>query len=152
MSSVVVIAPIVIASWPAISAAVTAAVGSLGFTLARAAIAAQAGAGVTRTEIEVPDSEVLAGTAGSGQEMVVERDGVRATFSRDARGALRICMEGHGVSKSELQTIGEELLGAVTQQYVYHRLVTELKSRRMTILDEAVDADRTVRIRVRNSG
>ena len=53
-------------------------------------------------------------------------------------------MEGQGVSKSQLQTIGEELLGAVTQQYVYHRLVTELKSRRMTILDEAVDADRTV--------
>jgi hypothetical protein len=38
----------------------------------------------------------------------------------------------------------------VTQQYAYHRIVTELKQRNMTIVDEHVSEDQTVKIRVRN--
>jgi hypothetical protein len=152
MSSVIVIAPLVIASWPAISAAVTAAIGTLGFTLARAAAGTKAAASagtVNRAEIEVEDSEIL-GATGVEQTIVVERAGVRAIFSRDARGALKVCMEGQNHSKAELQRIGEELLGGVTQQYAYHRIVTELKERNMTIVDEEVSADRTVKIRVKS--
>jgi hypothetical protein len=151
MSTVIVLAPLIIAGWPAITAAVTAAVATMGFSLARAGVPnQQLGSSETRTEIEVENSEVLQGAAGTGQEIVVERDGVRATFTRDPRGALKICMEGKGYSKSDLKKIGEELLGRVTQQYVYHRIVTELKDRNMSIVDEEVAKDRTVKIRVRN--
>jgi hypothetical protein len=153
VSTVIVIAPLIIASWPAITAAVTAAVGTMGFAAARSC-ETQADSTVStrnREEIEVEDSEVLDQAAGSGQEIVVERDGVRATFRRDARGALRVCMEGDGLSKGELRRLGEELIGRVTQQYVYHRVVTEMKGRNMAIVDEEIAADRTVRIRVRNS-
>ena len=151
MSSVIVLAPLIVAGWPAITAAVTAAVATMGFSIARAGVPnQQLGTSETRTEIEVENSEVLQGTAGTGQEIVVERDGVRATFTRDPRGALKICMEGKGYSKSDLKKIGEDLLGRVTQQYVYHRIVTELKDRNMSIVDEEVAKDRTVKIRVRN--
>jgi hypothetical protein len=150
MSSVIVIAPIVVASWPAITAAVAAAIGSLGFTMARAGVGTSAAA-VTRAEIEVPESEILQDAAGSGQQIVVEREGIRAILSRDGRGALKVCMEGAGYTKAQLRQVGEELLGAITQQYVYHKIVTELKQRKMAIVDEAVDEDRTVRIRVRNA-
>ncbi len=152
MSSVIVLAPIIVAGWPAITAAVTAAIGTMGFALARASVPAEAlqGSETTRAEIEVEDSEVLQDTAGTGQEIVVERDGIRATFARDARGTLKVCMEGKGYSKSELKKVGEELLGRVTQQYVYHRIVTELKDRNMSIIDEELAEDRTVKIRVRN--
>lgn len=152
MSTVMVITPIVIASWPAITAAVTAAVGTIGFTAVREA---QVGGErrsqeATRAEIEVEDSEILPEASGSAEELVVERDGIVARFSRDARGALRVCVEGRGFSKSELKRIGEDLIGRVTQQYVYHRVVTELKQRKMAIVDEQVGEDRTVKIRVRN--
>lgn len=151
MSTVIVLAPLIVAGWPAITAAVTAAVATMGFSVARAGVANQQCVSTeSRTEIEVENSEVLQGAAGTGQEIVVERDGVRATFTRDPRGALKICMEGRGHSKSELKKIGEELLGRVTQQYVYHRIVTELKERNMSIVDEEVAKDRTVKIRVRN--
>ena len=152
MSTVIVFAPLIVAGWPAITAAVTAAIGTMGFTLARSAVPGQItqGDGVNRAEIEVEDSEILQGTAGSGQQLVVERDGLRAVFSRDARQALKVCMEGKKHSKSELKKIGEELLGRVTQQYVYHRIVTELKDRNMSIVEEEVSEDRTVKIRVRN--
>jgi len=152
MSTVLVITPVIIASWPAITAAVTAAVGTMGFVAAKQGEVAYDGEveQKTRAEIDVDDSEVLAEAAGSGEEIVVEREGVKAVFSRDARGALRVCMEGTGVSKSELRRIGQELVDRVTQQYVYHRVVTELKDRKMAIVDEEMSEDRTVKIRVRN--
>lgn len=148
MSTVVVVAPLIIAGWPAITSAVVAAVGAMGFSVVSTPLQERTESDEkTREEIEIEDSEILAGSA--AQELVVERDGVRAVFSRDARGALKLCMEGRGHSKRELRRIGEELLGRVTQQYAYHRIVTELKEHRMSIVDEEVSADRTVKIRVR---
>jgi hypothetical protein len=152
MSAVVVVTPLIIAGWPAITAAVTAALGTMGY-----AVAKEAGSGrklhtdsKTRAEIEVEDSEILEGTGGFGEELVLEKEGLRATFSRDARGALKVCMEGEGYSKSDLKRLGKELINQVTQQYVYHRVVSELKDRNMAIVDEDVAEDRTIRIRVRN--
>jgi hypothetical protein len=159
MSTVIVVTPILIASWPAIAAAVTAAVGTLGFSLTRNAVldaahemqqAKREQFEASREEIEVENSEILAGATGGGEELVVEREGIVARFSRDARGALKVCMEGKGYSKAQLRRVGEELIGRVTQQYVYHRVLTELKERKMAIVDEQVEEDRTVKIRVRN--
>jgi hypothetical protein len=148
MSTVIVVAPLIIAGWPVITSAVAAAVGAMGFSIvnARAEPRTQTDE-KTREVIDVEDSEILAESA--AQEIVVERDGVRAVFSRDARGALKLCMEGHGHSKRDLRRIGEELLGRVTQQYAYHRIVSELKEHGMCVVDEQVSADRTVKIRVR---
>jgi hypothetical protein len=151
MSTILVVTPIVIANWSVISAVVMGAVGTLGFTAASEAAHEEGREmGATRTEIEVENSEILEGAGGSGEEIVVEREGVRAIFTRDARGALRVCMEGQGHSKAQLKQIGEELIGRVTQQYVYHRVVSELHERNMPIVSEEVSADRTVKIRVRN--
>jgi hypothetical protein len=151
MSTVMVITPILIANWPAITAAVAAAVGAMGFASIQEGHVSTGVRGTTnREEIEVEDSEILEAAAGTAEEIVVERDGVRATFSRDGRGALKVCMEGGGLSKAELRKLGQELIGRVTQQYAYHRVVTELKQRNMTIVDEQVTKEQTVKIRVRN--
>ncbi|HEY8749706.1 MAG TPA: DUF1257 domain-containing protein [Tepidisphaeraceae bacterium] len=154
MSSVVVITPLIIAGWPVITAAVTAAVASMGFNVVTSA-ASEAPViekvkTTTRAEIDVEDSEVLQGVAIADGRLVVERDDVRIIFTRDARGALRLCVEGESHSKAELKKIGQEVLGRVTQQYVYHRIVTELQQHNMAIVDEQVAADHTVKIRVRN--
>jgi hypothetical protein len=153
MSSVLVVAPLVVASWPLLSAAITAAVSTMGFAAAQnreGVHILQATDPKIRAEIELEDSEILAGTGATGEQMVVERDGIRAVFSRDARGALKLCVEGSGQSKAELKRIGEALVGRVTQQYAYHRLVSELKERQMTILQERVGEDQAIHIRVRS--
>jgi len=152
MSTVMVITPIIIANWPAITAAVAAAVGSIGFATVQQAGSIEGASHNTtnREEIEVEDSDILQGTEGTTEQIVVERDGVRAIFSRDARGALKLCVEGGGLSKAQLRKLGEDLIGRVTQQYAYHRIVTELKQKNMTIVDESVTNDQTVKIRVRN--
>src|SRR5579864_2995551 len=136
MSSVIVVTPLIIAGWPAITAAVTAALGTMGYAVASSGQRQAQGKATNRTEIEVEDSEILEGTADAGDDLVVEKDGIRATFSRDARGALKVCMEGHGLSKAELRRIGKELIGRVNQQYVYHRIITEMKDRNMQVVDE----------------
>jgi hypothetical protein len=152
MSTVLVVTPILIASWPAISAAVSAAIATMGFTIAHDSVTGSSStqSGMSREEIEVDDSEILADAVGTDEKIIVEREGIRATFSRDARGGLRLCMEGHGMRKSQLRELGEELLGRVTQQYAYHRIVTELKDRNMTIVDEQMTEESSVKIRVRN--
>jgi hypothetical protein len=150
MSSVLVIAPVVVASWPAISAAVTAAIGTMGFSVARASVTtASTTSTLNRANIDVEESEILAGTAGTEQKIVIERDGVRATFSRDARGRLKLCVEGSRLSDAELRKIGEEVMGRVTQRYVYGRIVAELEQRHVSIVDEHVCEDQSVKIRVR---
>jgi hypothetical protein len=149
MSTIIVVAPIIISSWPAISAAVVAAVGAMGYSVAESKAGQRVQTG-NRTEIEVENSEIQGSGLAACAEIIVERDGIRAIFSRYERGALKLCVEGEGHSKSELKQVGQELLDRVTQQYVYHRVVTELKERNMTIVDEEVTEDRTVRIRVRN--
>lgn len=154
MSTVMIVAPVVIANWSVISAAVGAAVAAAGFSAVAgtAAQAAQdlAARGVTREEIEVPDSEILAASAGTGERIVAEKEGIRAIFSRDARGALKVCMEGSGVTKEELRRVAEDLLGRVTQQYVYDRLMTELAARNVAVIAEEVTEDAAVKIRVRS--
>jgi hypothetical protein len=152
MSAVAVVTPIVIANWPLITAAVTAAIGSMGFTALEAAGSVRGRPrSANRAEVELEDSAVLEG-APQGEQMVVQRpDGVRATISRDARGGLKVCVEGDHLSKSELRQIGEEMAGRITQQYVYNKLMTELQERNVAVVDQEVAADQTIRIRVRNS-
>jgi hypothetical protein len=152
MSTVLVVVPLVIAAWPTMAAAISAAVGTLGFAVTQKAVpqVRQVRDAVNRAEIQVEDSEILEGTGATGEELVVERDGIRAVFSRDARGSLKLCLEGRDRSKSELKQLGEDLIGRVTQQYVYHRLVSELKERDMNIVEEHVTDDQTIKIRVRH--
>ena len=152
MSAVVVVTPVIIASWPAIAAAISAAIGTAGFAISQEQQERvnEEQSTRNRAEIDVEDSEILAEAAGLQQEIVLERDGVIARFSRDARGALRVCMEGEGYSKAQLKQIGVDLIGRVTQQYVYDRVMSEMKERNMTVVHEEVDEDRTVRTRVRN--
>jgi len=151
MSSVIVVAPIIIANWPVITAAVVAGVGSLGFSVVNIAeLESALSENMTREEIEVENSEVLDGSTGTGEQLSVVKDGVKATFTRDTRGALKLCMEGKGKSKAELRQLGETLMGRVTQQYAYHRVVTELKERSMTIVEEGITETESVNIRIRN--
>ena len=152
MSAIVVLTPIVIAAWPAISAAALAAATSMGFTLmdearhAMADVAADTG----RVELEIPGSEVVTNSLGRDQRLRVVRDGVIATFGRDARGRASICVTGSVHTDEELRVIGEELGGRMVQQFVLHKLRTELTQRGMNIVDETVEAGDAVRLTVRH--
>ena len=149
MSTVCVLTPIVVGSWPAISAAVLGAAGTMGFTIA--GIETDLGQSTRRAtvETEVPNSEVVAETLARGEKIGIERDGVRIEFGVDERGKCTVCVSGEGRSKSELRRIGDEVAGRIVQQFAYHKLVSELKNRGYRIDQESVQRDQSIQLRVR---
>jgi hypothetical protein len=153
MSCVCILAPVVIAGWPAFSAAVMAAATSLGYQVVSEAnhsltITASVDAG--RVNLDIPNSELVTGQLGRDQRISVSRDGVTVTFSRDARGRAALCVTGTGQSDEELRRLGEELSGCVVQRYVYQRLMEEMQRKGFTVVEEETDSNRAIRLKVRN--
>ena len=151
MGAVCILAPIVIAGWPAFSAAIAAAASSLGYQLvAEAARELKTTVKQSSTvELSIERSEVVTGQLGRDQRITVTREGVTVTFSRDARGKASLCVSGQGRSAEALRAMGEELSRAVVQQYVYQKLVDEVRARGFVIAQEETTEDRAIHLTVR---
>lgn len=153
MSAVCILAPVVVAAWPAFGAAVTAAAASLGYQVvqeARALTAEPVVSREARVELEIPNSEIVTGSLGRDQRIRVARDGVTVTFSRDARGRASVCVSGEGFTASEMRALGEELSQRVVQHYVHQRLSDEMRARGYHVVSEEVDEQSAIRLRVRH--
>jgi hypothetical protein len=152
MSCVCILTPVVIAAWPAFSAAVVAAATSLGYTVATTASAEQAAMRdrPTRVDLEIAQSELVTDTLAREQKISVTRDGVTVIFSRDARGKAALCVTGEGRSKAALQALGEELSQRVVQKYVYQRLMEEIRARQFIVVEESTEANQAIRLKVRH--
>lgn len=152
MGAVIVLTPIVISAWPAISAAVAGAASSLGFAIATGrADETTRGEAASRVEEQMPESEILDVAAGQSQTISIVKDGVTVEFHRDERNSCRMCISGNK-SRGELKRIGAEVSGRVVQQFAYHKLVTELKKRNYGIVEEKVQQDQSIKVRVRFNG
>ena len=154
MSAVCILTPVVIMAWPAFSAAVVAAASSLGYQVA-AELNSQRPGETARKEsgsvrLEIARSEVVTNQLGRDQRIAVSREGVTVTFSRDVRGKASLCVSGNGQSNEELRALGEELSQAVVQQYVYQKLMGEMRSRGFNVVEEEVNEDRSIRLKVRH--
>jgi len=155
MSCVCILTPVVIAAWPAFSAAVAAAATSLGYTIVEEGIRQAQDSQVTqagerKVSLEIEQSEIVTSQLGRDQAIKVTRGGVTVIFSRDARGKAAICVTGPGHSDEELRTLGEELSKRVVQKYVYNRLLEECRARQFNIVEEEVDENNAIRLKVRH--
>jgi hypothetical protein len=154
MSCVCILTPVVIAAWPAFSAAVAAAATSLGYTLVEEGLkACQAGkVSATRrgVQLEIEQSEIVTNQLGRDQRITVMRGDVTVTFERDARGRASVCVTGPGHLEEELRAIGEELSQRVVQKYVHRRLLDEMQARGFTVVEEEVDENSAIRLKVRH--
>ncbi|HTY86881.1 MAG TPA: hypothetical protein VMB80_05395 [Candidatus Acidoferrum sp.] len=149
MSCVCILTPVVIATWPQFSAAVVAAATSLGYAIVSEK-AEVTGESERQINLEIEQSEVVTGQLKRDQRIRVTRDGVTVEFSRDARGKAAICVTGQGYSDDELRRIGEELSRRVVQKYVHQRLLDEIKARQFLVVEEAVDENNAIRLKVRH--
>ncbi len=150
MSAVCILTPMVVASWPALSTAVLGAASALGFALSsQEGAPSRRGHAETEVELEVPNSEVIEDGLDPSRTLEVVRDGVRVTVGVDSRGACRVWVHGQGRSEAELRQVGETLVGAIVQQFAYHKLMTAIKERRYHVVEQAREEDDTIRIRVR---
>ena len=151
MSCVCVLTPLVVATWPAFSAAVVAAASSLGYTLVSGSAQGHVEEDSTRKlNLEMAQSEIVTDSIGRDQRIVVARGGVTVVFSRDARGKASICVSGTGHTDDALRSLGEELSQRVIQKYVYQRLMEEMKARQFVIVEEETDENNAIRLKVRH--
>jgi hypothetical protein len=154
MSAVCILTPVVIMAWPAFSAAVVAAAASLGYQVAAEVNSQRPGETVKKetgaVQLEIERSEVVTNQLGRDQRIAVSREGVTVTFSRDARGKASLCVSGSGQSDEVLRALGEELSQAVVQQYVYQKLMGEMRTRGFNVVEEEVNEDRSIRLKVRH--
>jgi hypothetical protein len=155
MSCVCILTPVVIAAWPALSAAVVSAATSLGYEIvADAKLQSQATAALNpssgRVQLDIPNSEVVTGQLGRDQRITVSRDGITITFSRDNRGRAGLCVTGKNYTDDQLRAAGEELSSRVVQRYVYQRLMDEMQARDFAVVEEEVDENHAIRLKVRH--
>jgi hypothetical protein len=153
MSAVCILTPLVVAAWPAFSAAVVAAASSLGYQVVSGVneeMEVLAGNQAATVQLEIAHSEVVTSQLDRNQRITVTRGGVTVTFSRDARGKASLCVTGEGLSKQELKTLGEELSQTVVQQYVYQKLMDEMRVRGFIVVDQETNEDRSIRLKVRH--
>jgi len=112
------------------------------------AVAQKSGSRNVRLEIE--NSEVVTNQLGRDQRITVAKGGVTITFARDARGKASLCVSGEGHEKEELKALGEELSQAVVQQYVYQKLMDEMRARGFNVVEEETHSDRSIHLKVRH--
>lgn len=154
MGACLVLAPIVVAAWPAFSAAVVAAATSLGYhvasEMARQSRSTKATARPSSVNIELARGEVVTGQLGRDQRITVNREGITMVFSRDSRGKPLINVTGTGQTEEELRALGRELGNAVVQQYVQQKIKDELRNRGFVLVEEQAAENRAIHLKVRH--
>jgi hypothetical protein len=153
MSTVLILAPVIVSSWPAIAVAAAGAASALGFTVKQTvqdALQENQHQETDQTvEVELADSEVLAQSLATDQKMVLTKGGVQLTVERDARGRCKVCASGRGHGKVELEQMAQQFTEKLTQCFVYDKVVRELKNKSFQVVNEEVMQDESIRINVR---
>jgi hypothetical protein len=149
MSAVCVLTPLVISSWPVISAAIVGAAASMGFAVRGDELHEEEQDRTKTVETEIENSEIVAEEMNRGQRIVIQKGDVTIAFGVDERGRCAACVSGKNYSDAELRRIGEEVAGRVVQQFAYSRLLSELKKRHYQLVEEEVLQDGSVQLRVR---
>ncbi len=150
MGACIVVTPIIIAAWPAVAAAIAGAASSMGF-----AVVGDAAASLQKTsrrknvETEIENSDVVTEGMARGERITISKDDITIEIGRDERGACSVCVTGDKHTEKELKKIGQEVAGRVVQQYAYHKLMTELKKRNYSLVDEKALQDGSIQVKVR---
>ena len=154
MGATLILVPVVVAAWPAFSAAVVAAATSLGYQIAAEShkqdlqqVPAKGGSIVN---LEIARSKVVTNQLGRDQCLSVTREGITITSSRDVRGKASLCVTGQGYDKEKLRALGEELSQAVVQKYVYQKIIDEMRTRGFVVVEEESTTDRAIHLKVRH--
>lgn len=152
MSAILVLTPVVIGSWPVITAAVAGAAAAMGLVVKESIkeIAKESQSNVEQNvEFELSDSKVLAESMATDQEIVLTKGSINLCVKRDERGRCSVCARGVGHSEAELKQIAEEFAQKLTQCFVYDKVVRELKNKEFQVVNEEVMEDESIRIHVR---
>ena len=152
MGAVLVLTPVIIGSWPAITAAVAGAASAMGLLVSESvkeAVQEKQAEAEQSVEVELADSEILAESMATDQQIILTKGTVELCVKRDERGRCSVCAKGSGHTEAELKQIAQEFTQKLTQCFVYDKVVRELKNKEFQVVNEEVMEDETIRIHVR---
>ena len=152
MGAVLILTPIIIGSWPAITAAVAGAAAAMGLMVSESvkeSVKESQSDTEQSVELELSDSKVLAESMATDQEIVLTKGTIELRVKRDERGRCSVCAKGTGHSEIELKKIAEEFTQKLTQCFVYDKVMRELKSKDFQVVNEEISEDESIRIHVR---
>jgi hypothetical protein len=152
MGAVLVLTPVIITSWPIIATAVAGAASAMGLLIketVKETTKQEQKETEQNIEVELSESEILAESLATNQEIVLTKGAVELRVKRDERGRCSVCAKGIGHSKTELKQIAEEFTQKMTKCFVYDKIMTELKSKEFQVVNEEIMEDESIRIHVR---
>lgn len=156
MSVVFVVVPVIAAGWPIISAAILAAGAAMGYRAVSQAESQcaqdakpDASARASGVNLVMEDSQIVAETLMRGEAFTMQNGDITATFRRDGRGQCTVHVGGANKTESELAQMGYELMDKVRQQFAYSKVMAELEERGFDVVKQEVEADNSIRIKVR---
>lgn len=153
MSVTFVVVPIVYASWPAVAPLTGAVASALGYTAAKVANVVTDKDEVTEekteTQWELDNCDIMGEQVSLDESLSYTKEDITVTFYKDARGNLSVHVSGTNRSQEELETIGEEFVGQIRQQYAYTKLMEELKKDGFNLVQEEAATDGRIKLTVR---
>ena len=99
--------------------------------------------------IPFDESEILEELQVAPKELKFSKENISISLFKDERDNYALKVTGSGKTIDELKTIGTDMKDRITQQYVYHKVVSGLKSKRYVVVNEAMNVERTVRVVLR---
>lgn len=152
MSGIFILAPVLVMA-PAVLTATTACAAAMGFTMLSGQLddlqhlMQDDVAGVV--QFDVAEAKGMLQIINE-QGPIVLRRGDATIVLRSGKGRVQMMVEGSaGQTNEELETLGRSVLGGISQQYAYHMVMSDLKSRGFDKVEEEQDEDGTIRLRLR---
>ena len=152
MGAVLILTPVIIGSWPAITAAVAGAASAMGLMVTESVkemVKQSQPAKEKSVELKLADSEILTESMTTDQQIVLTKGTVELRVKRDQRGRCSVCAKGTGHSQAELKQIAKQFTQKLTQCFVYDKIIRELKNKEFQVVNEEVSEDESIRIHVR---
>jgi len=153
MSCVFVITPFVISNWSILTSLVGGAAARHGYRMMRSATNTSAEINAetsVNVELEIENSEVMTEQMKRGESVVLTKEDIKIVLSLDHLNRLKASVQGtKSVSKDKLRTEGQEFLDSIIQQYAYQKVMTELKDKGFSLVNEQVEKDGRIRIKIR---
>jgi hypothetical protein len=149
--------PIIIGSVSLLSSAFSNVAATLGYSVA-GTVGSSLFKGIKKQKVEseqktvvIPfeETDIFEEQRVSKKGLQFNKDGISISLFKDTNGKYSLKLTGAGKSTEELKTIGTDMKGRITQQYVYHKVLTGLKSKRYVVVNEEINPERTVRIVLR---
>lgn len=100
--------------------------------------------------IEQQVSDTVEGEVGRDQVLRFTKGDIIVTFKRDLRGKFTIQVSGPDtMTRRELYFLGQEFLGAITQQFAYNKMAQEMERRGANIVGEEVNENGDIVLKLR---